>query len=66
MLAEPAPPATVASSNRRLVSYLHADPSPSALNAYLRPAGSLNHKAKVLGGGEPALVVINRESGGTE
>ena len=36
------------------------------MNAYLRPAGSLNHKAKVLGGGEPALVVINRESGGTE
>ena len=64
-LSEPAPPDVVASLNRRLVGFLHADPSPSALNGYLRPPGSLNHKPKVLGTGEPAPVVLTgaREGG---
>lgn len=63
-LSEPAKPDVVASLNRRLVAYLHADPSPSAINGYLRPAGSLNHKPRVLGTGDPAPVVIAREGDG--
>ncbi len=55
-LAQLAPPEQLSSLNRRLVAYLSADASPSALNGYLRPVGSYNFKPLVLSGAPPALV----------
>lgn len=53
-------PHTVADFNRRLVSWVHGDPSPSALCGYLRPEGSLNWKPTVLSpGSEPVLVAAS-------
>ena len=63
-LAELADPDTVALFNRRLVAHVGGDPSPSAINGYLRPAGSFNHKPVALAGAAPAPVVIGETSMG--
>jgi hypothetical protein len=50
---------------RRLVAYLGADPSPSALNGYLRPPQSLNHKPAVLvPGSAPSRVYVEQWTSG--
>lgn len=58
-LTEPVEAKQLQSLNRRLVAYLHADASPSALNGYLRPPGSLNHKPRVLTGSPATRVKMN-------
>ena len=57
-LAQPVEPAQAAELNRRLARYLDADPSPGAINAHLRPPGSLNWKPPLFGAAEPAAVVL--------
>jgi hypothetical protein len=57
-LLEPAPAEQVAVLNRRLVLHVHGDPSPSALNGYLRPPGTWNFKPAILTGSAPASVVL--------
>lgn len=57
-LAAPVGAARLQSLNRRLVAYLHADASPSALNGYLRPPGTFNHKPEALGTGPAAPVCV--------
>jgi replicative DNA helicase len=59
-LDETTDPDTVRALNRRLVVHVHGDPSPSALNGYLRPPGSYNWKPTVLvPGSAPVLVKVD-------
>lgn len=57
-------PEVVAALNRRLARAVGGDPSPAALNAYLRPPGSLNHKAATRGAGTPTAVAFVEVSEG--
>jgi hypothetical protein len=58
-------PVDLAIWQRRLVAFVHADPSPSAVNGYLRPPGTLNHKPAVtFENGSAAHVAIGETSEG--
>jgi hypothetical protein len=64
-LACAVPATDLAVWQRRLVAFTHADPSPSAVNAYLRPPETLNHKTRVLfADGSPTHVAIDEWSEG--
>ena len=58
-LHKPIPPESVASLNRRLVRAVHGDASPSALNGYLRPPFTWNHKRPLLDGSPAPLVWLD-------
>ncbi len=58
-LHKPIPPESVASLNRRLVRAVHGDASPSALNGYLRPPFTWNHKRPLLDGSPAPLVSLD-------
>jgi hypothetical protein len=64
-LAKPVAGDLVEEWNRRLVAFVHGDPSPVKHNSFLRPAGSFNHKPPVFGTGPAAPVVIDFLGEGT-
>lgn len=57
-MAERVDPDVAADLLVRLAAWLGADPAPARLNAYLRPLGTRNHKARVLGTGEAVPVTL--------
>lgn len=63
-LAVPAESKQLQELNRRLVKFLHADASPSALNGYLRPVGTINHKAALLRAGPGTEVRLDGHGDG--
>jgi hypothetical protein len=63
-LAQPVAAPQLQELNRRLVRYLHADASPSALNGYLRPLGTWNYKPVALGAGSAAPVDVHSHGNG--
>jgi hypothetical protein len=63
-LSELVAPEMIEVYNRRLVSFVGGDPSPSWLGGFLRPAGTWNYKPAALSDDEPALVdfaIVNEE-----